>query len=92
MILPLTATMPAMGPIGKGPLLLLTGSDSGFDAKLITVVAIFSAIGLRDAGLNERLGEALKRGIYPSFKRLRRDAHDESTTCWLHGPGFCLSA
>jgi protein-L-isoaspartate(D-aspartate) O-methyltransferase len=29
---------------------------------------------------------------YPAFKRLRRDPHEESAGCWLHGPRFCLSA
>jgi protein-L-isoaspartate(D-aspartate) O-methyltransferase len=92
MILPLTATMPSMGPIGKGPLILLTRRDADFDAKLLTVVAIYSAVGIRDAALNERIGKALMRGQYPNFSRLRRDAHEESAICWLHGPGFCLSA
>jgi protein-L-isoaspartate(D-aspartate) O-methyltransferase len=92
LILPLTATMPAMGAIGKGPLLLLTKRDADFAAALVTVVAIYSAVGLRDATMNERLGKALLRGQYPTFTRLRRDPHDESPTCWLHGTNFCLSA
>jgi protein-L-isoaspartate(D-aspartate) O-methyltransferase len=92
MILPLTATMPAMGAIGKGPLLLLTKRDADFEAGVVTVVAIYSAIGLRDATMNERLGKALLRGQYPAFTRLRRDPHDESPSCWLHGTDFCLSA
>jgi protein-L-isoaspartate(D-aspartate) O-methyltransferase len=92
LILPLTATIPAMGPIGKGPLLLLTKRDADFDARLVTVVAIYSAVGLRDAAMNEQLGKALLRGQYPAFTRLRRDLHDESPGCWLHGTDFCLSA
>ena len=92
LILPLTVTMPAMGPIGKGPLLLLTKRETDFEARAITVVSIYSAIGIRDATLNERLGNALMRGRYPSFTRLRRHLHDESPACWFHGPDFCLSA
>jgi protein-L-isoaspartate(D-aspartate) O-methyltransferase len=92
MIVPLTATMPSMGGIGKGPLLLLAKRDSDFDAKLVTVVAMYSALRIRDAALNERIGKALMKGQYPRLNRLRRDAHDESTECWLHGTGFCLSA
>ena len=91
MILPLTATMPAMGAIGKGPLLLLTKREIEFEARVVTVVAIYSAIGVRDTTMNERLGKALLRGQYPAFKRLRRDLHDESPGCWLHGPTWCLS-
>jgi protein-L-isoaspartate(D-aspartate) O-methyltransferase len=92
MILPLTATMPSMGSIGKGPLVLLSRRDLDIEAKLVTVVAIYSAEGIRDDGLNARLGQALKRGQFPSFTRLRRDAHHESPACWLHAPGFCLGA
>jgi protein-L-isoaspartate(D-aspartate) O-methyltransferase len=90
LILPLTATMPAMGSLGKGPLLLLTKRDADFDAQLLTVVSIYSAIGIRDEALNARLGRALLRGQRPSFTRLRRDIHDETPTCWFHGPHFCL--
>jgi protein-L-isoaspartate(D-aspartate) O-methyltransferase len=90
LILPLTATMPAMGSLGKGPLLLVTKRDADFDAQLLTVVSIYSAIGLRDEALNARLGRALLRGQRPSFTRLRRDAHEESPACWFHGPHFCL--
>lgn len=84
--------MPAMGTIGKGPLLLLTKRDDDFEARLLTVVAIYSAVGLRDSTMNERLGKALMRGQYPTFTRLRRDVHDESPACWLHSADFCLSA
>ena len=92
MILPLTATMPAMGPIGKGPLLALRRTGAEFDARLVTVVAIYSAVGIRNEALNERIGKALMRGVMPTFKRLRRDPHDESPGCWLHTGTFCLSA
>ena len=92
LILPLTATIPAMGTIGKGSLLLLTRRDADFAARFVTVVAIYSAIGLRDATMNERLGKTLMRGQYSAFTRLRRDQHDESPACWLHGTDFCLSA
>jgi len=93
MILPLTASMPAMGPIGKGPLLLLTrtGDAEGLDVRLIGFVAIFSAVGLREESLNERLGQALMKSPVPPLKRLRRDRHDATDTCWLHGPTTCFS-
>jgi protein-L-isoaspartate(D-aspartate) O-methyltransferase len=93
MILPLTANMPAMGPIGKGPLVLLTrtgGADS-LDVRLVGFVAIFSAVGLRDESLNERLGQALMKSPMLQVKRLRRDRHDATNACWLHGPTACFS-
>jgi protein-L-isoaspartate(D-aspartate) O-methyltransferase len=90
-ILPLTATMPSMGAIGKGPLLLLTRRDADFEATFVTVVAIYSAVGIRNAALNERLGKVLMKGQYPRLTRLRRDPHEQSPDCWLHATGFCLS-
>ena len=51
MILPLTATMAPMGPIGKGLVLLVRkDADGAFAAGVTGFVAIFSAIGLRDEG------------------------------------------
>ena len=53
MILPLTSTMPGMGPtLGKGLVMLLTKQEGGdFAVRVLTVVAIYSALGVRDAGI-----------------------------------------
>jgi protein-L-isoaspartate(D-aspartate) O-methyltransferase len=95
MILPLTGTMAAMGSnIGKGLVLLLTGQETGdFSVRVLTVVAIYSALGLRDAEMNDRLGKAMMGGPmkWQSITRLRRDPHEATPACWLHGPRFCLS-
>lgn len=92
LVLSLTATMPAMGPIGKGPLLLLTRRETDFAAKIITRVAIYSALGIRDATLNQQLGRTLMQGRPPVLRRLRRDRHEPSPDCWLHAARFCVSA
>ena len=90
-IMPLTATMPAMGTIGKGLLILLTRqTDGAIAAQVLTFVAIYSALGLRDDELNRRIGGALQRNPFPRFTRLRRDAHDEGASCWLHDAEWCL--
>jgi hypothetical protein len=95
MILPLTGTMAAMGSnIGKGLVLLLTRQETGdFSVRVLTVVAIYSAIGLRDAEMNDRLGKAMMGGPvkWQAIKRLRRDVHEAAPDCWLHGPHFCFS-
>jgi protein-L-isoaspartate(D-aspartate) O-methyltransferase len=94
LVLPLTFTMDAMGPIGKGVLALVTATTDGgaFDARPVAPIAVYSAIGIRDAALNDRLREAFTRAFWPPFKKLRRDAHDAEASCWLHGERFCLSA
>jgi protein-L-isoaspartate(D-aspartate) O-methyltransferase len=94
MILPLTSTG-LMGPnIGKG-LVLLLARDSGvtWSARVLAVVAIYSALGVRDDTLNERLGKAMMAGPmqWQRVKRLRRDPHEPDATCWYHTASGCLS-
>ena len=93
LILPLTATMPAMSPIGKGLLLVVTPSDDArrFSARVLTFVAIYSGIGLRDETTNAAVGAALGKMPLPKIASLRRDTHEASSSCWLHAPTFCLS-
>lgn len=95
MILPITADMPAMGStLGKGLVVLVTREDADFAARVMTVVAVYSAIGLRDPALNDRVGRALMAGPmqWAAVKRLRRDAHERSESCWYHGDRFCFSS
>jgi protein-L-isoaspartate(D-aspartate) O-methyltransferase len=95
-VLPLTGALAAMGSnIGKGIVLLMTKRDTGdFAARSIGFVAIYSAVGVRDAEMNDRLGKAMMAGSasWQGITRLRRDAHELSASCWLHGATFCLSA
>jgi hypothetical protein len=44
--------------------------------------------------MNDRLGKAMMAGSasWQGITRLRRDAHERSASCWLHGATFCLSA
>jgi len=94
LVLPITYGFGPASPIGKGFIVALTKTADPLwlDARVVTMVAIYSALGLRDAGANDRLGEALKRSMFPTFNRLRCDAHEASSSCWLHGDGWCLSA
>ena len=95
MILPLTSTMPAMGTtLGKGLVFVLTRQDdSSFAARVLTLVAVYSAIGLRDDELSVALGKAMMAGParWLEVKRLRRDRHEPDAACWLHAPHCCLS-
>ena len=90
-IMPLTATMPGMGSIGKGPLVLfIRQADGTFSAQVLTFVAIYSALALRNDELNRRIGEALQRNPFPRLTRLRRDPHQQNASCWLHDAEWCL--
>ncbi len=92
MILPLTFTVDGMPPnIGKGGVLLVTRNADDYAARFISPVAIYSCAGVRDPGLNESIKAAFMKGVWYTVRRLRRDIHDITSTCWLHGNDFCLS-
>jgi protein-L-isoaspartate(D-aspartate) O-methyltransferase len=93
MIVPITVSIPAMGPIGKGPLLLITrGADPAvFSVRVLTFVAIYSGIGLRDATIEPELGKALAGNPFPPLKTYRRDPHAPGPTCWHHTRHGCLT-
>jgi protein-L-isoaspartate(D-aspartate) O-methyltransferase len=103
MMLPLTASLAAPGPlvvpggamgnISKGLMVLLTGSGEApaFSARLVTFVAIYSAIGLRDDAINAALGQAMGRMPFPQLRRFRLDPHDADASCWCHTPRGCWS-
>ncbi len=92
MILPLTFAVSGMpGNIGKGVMLLATRQEDGYSARLFSMVAIYSCAGARDSALNQLLPAALAKGTWFNVRRLRRDVHEPSADCWLHGNGFCLS-
>ncbi len=92
MILPLTFSPPGMPQnIGKGGVLLITRNAEGFAARFISPVAIYSCVAIRNLSLNEALQNAFTKGTWFNVKRLRRDAHEAGSTCWLHADGFCLS-
>jgi protein-L-isoaspartate(D-aspartate) O-methyltransferase len=91
MMLPLTT---AMAPtVSKGVMLELRRGEKpqALDVRLISIVSIYSAIGLRDQALNDRIGAALKRNPFPALKRFRRDQHAEDASCWLHTAKGCWS-
>jgi len=93
MIVPITATMPPMTTIGKGPMLLVKRTDdpARLDARFVAFVAIYSAIGLRDEATNALVGKALTASPFAPVTSLRLDAHEAGPACWVHGQSFCLS-
>lgn len=92
LLFPLTASLPAAATIGKGLQILLTKRAHGrADAAVVSFVAIYSAIGLRDPSLDAVIGQALARAPFPRLTERRIDRHEADATCWLHTPGWCLS-
>ncbi|HEV8211905.1 MAG TPA: hypothetical protein VGP77_17410 [Vicinamibacterales bacterium] len=95
MMLPITTAMPGMGStLGKGLAVLVTRDASDtFAARVVTVVAVYSALGIRDPEMDQPIGKALMAGParWMAVSRLRRDAHEPEASCWLHGPSCCLA-
>ena len=96
LMVPLTTPLPAMGAtLGKGVVVLITRHHDGATAaRVVTFVAIYSALGIRDPALDEAIGTALLAGPgrWQAVKRLRRDPHDAASSCWLHAEKCCFSA
>jgi hypothetical protein len=42
--------------------------------------------------MQDQLRAAMMEGNWNVVRRLRRDIHEISPACWMHGPDFCLSA
>jgi protein-L-isoaspartate(D-aspartate) O-methyltransferase len=66
-------------------------NDGELAAEILSFMAIYSAIGLRDHEIEMRLGQALRRTSFPNFTGVRRDAHEIAPSCWLHTGRTCLS-
>jgi protein-L-isoaspartate(D-aspartate) O-methyltransferase len=96
MVLPVTVAMPAMGrTIGKGLVFEITRqADSSLAARVAGFVAIYSAVGIRDDEMNGRIGRAMQAGParWSAVACLRRDPHEPSSSCWLHGQSTCFSS
>jgi len=65
--------------------------NQSYAARFLSPVMIFPCIGSRDEEANQRLRDAMKLGTWGSVQSLRREAHEATDTCWLHGDNFCLS-
>jgi protein-L-isoaspartate(D-aspartate) O-methyltransferase len=92
LIAPLTVAMPP-SPIGKGPMVLLsrTAAADRLTARITGLVAIYTALGVRNEAVNALLGQALSRSPFAPIRSWRRDPHDQTASCWLHTPYGCLS-
>jgi protein-L-isoaspartate(D-aspartate) O-methyltransferase len=77
---------------GPGAMLLVTRRpEDGVAARFLCWARFIDFQGARDPAISRRLAAALRRDLGAAVRSLRRDAHTEDETCWLHGDGWCLS-
>lgn len=90
LVVPLTmATTPTLG---IGVMVKIVREGGGFSAQIVTSLAIYSCTSARDAQREPLLKAAMASGALMKMKSVRRDAHEQSNTCVLHGPDVCLSS
>jgi protein-L-isoaspartate(D-aspartate) O-methyltransferase len=92
-VLPLTvaAGMGMGANLGKGVMARITRQTNGFSAKIVSFVAIYSCVGMRDAQLEQALGKAMGTGKLFKLRSLRRDVHEPTDACLVHGTHMCFS-
>jgi len=90
LIVPLTM---AMRPsYGVGFMTKIIRHDGKFSAEIVTSVAIYSCTSMRDAEREPLLKTAMTGGGFTKMKLVRRDAHERTDQCIVHGTDVCLSA
>jgi protein-L-isoaspartate(D-aspartate) O-methyltransferase len=80
-----------VGVAGKGVMMLVKREGERYAARLLSLVMIYSSTSVRNAEMNAALAKQIGSPKVFSVQSLRRDAHEEEETCWLHGDGFCFS-
>jgi protein-L-isoaspartate(D-aspartate) O-methyltransferase len=89
MVLPITVA--ATPTLGQGVMVKITRSEGAFAAEVVSVVGIFSCVSARDPQLEPLMAKAFAGGGLLKIKSVRRDIHDQTDTCVLHGREVCLS-
>lgn len=93
LVLPLTVSVGmGMSPnLGSGVMTRFIRIGGNFSAQIVTPIAIFSCIGMRDAEREQALRDALRAGKLVNLRSLRRDSHQSDGTCVVHSNDICLS-
>jgi len=94
LLLPLTLEVPGMpAGIGKGYMLSVGREGGMWTAQVRTTMplAIYSLKEVRDESVASGLAQALRTGSVMQIRRVRRDSHQPTDSCVVHGVSSCLS-
>ena len=89
LVVPFTLAMNAT--TGQGVMTKIVRERGGYSTELVSPLAIFSGGSMRDPELEPLMLKALTSGGLLKLKSVRRDAHEPSESCVLHGKEVCLS-
>ncbi|MGA3090052.1 MAG: rRNA adenine N-6-methyltransferase family protein [Terriglobales bacterium] len=90
LVVPLT--MATTATLGVGVMAKIIRQGRQFSAQVITPIGIYSCTSMRDALREPVLRTAMTSGALMKMKSVRRDAHEPSDTCLVHGADVCLSS
>jgi protein-L-isoaspartate(D-aspartate) O-methyltransferase len=90
LVVPLTMAMTPT--LGVGFMTKIVRRDGGFSAEIVTSIAIYSCTSVRDAQREPLLKAAMMSGGLTKMKSVRRDAHERTDECVVHGTDVCLSS
>jgi protein-L-isoaspartate(D-aspartate) O-methyltransferase len=91
LVVPLTVSQ-SPGKMGSGMVLSVKRENDGYKARFISPVAIYHCFGSRDDESHKRLLALMMQGKWKAVQSLRRDNHEMTDSCCLHGGAVCLSA
>ena len=91
LVLPLTVGTGSAA--GGGVMIKIKANTSNtWSAQVISFVAIFPCANARDPALEPILESSLKSRALLNVKSLRRDRHEQTEACIMHGPETCFSS
>jgi protein-L-isoaspartate(D-aspartate) O-methyltransferase len=89
LVVPLTMT--TTPTLGIGVMTKIVRRGSMLSAEIVTSIAIYSCKGMRDAQREPLLKTAIMSGGLMKMKSVRRDAHERTDDCVVHGADVCMS-
>jgi protein-L-isoaspartate(D-aspartate) O-methyltransferase len=90
LVVPLTISQTPR--LGVGFMTKIVRHQNKFSIEIVTSLAIYSCTGARDPQLEPKLKAAMANGSLLKMKSVRRDVHEESSTCAVHAAEVCLSS
>ena len=91
LVFPLTVgsgVLPGAGVMVK----VFANTGDWWEAQMVSMVAIFPCMSARSPELELVIEQALKSQALLKINSLRRDRHEQTETCIVHGPETCFSS